>query len=148
MQRLAKETKGTGSPTAGNRTSHSDDSRRPLKTARTNERIAGTNLKEIARAAAASSDERAGMLPLIDNSSWSDEQGALIISNTVCLGIQKDVDQCGSLALRKTMIDNLWDIFNVKTTGIPTHTICQISVIMRFLEIQWQKLGEEIRRDA
>ena len=46
------------------------------------------------------------------------------------------------------MIDNLWEIFNVETTGIPTHTICQISVIMRFLEIQWQKLGEEIRRDT
>ena len=88
------------------------------------------------------------MLPLTSSSSWGDEQSALIISNTVCLGIQKDLDQCGSRSLRKDMIDNLWKLFNVETRGIPTHTINQISVIMRFLEIHWQALGEEIHKDT
>ena len=40
------------------------------------------------------------------------------------------------------------DLFDVETRGIPVHTVNQISVIMRFLEIQWQHLEDDILRDT
>ena len=42
----------------------------------------------------------------------------------------------------------LVETINVETTCISTNTIHQISVIMRFLEIQCENIGDEIHRDT
>ena len=88
------------------------------------------------------------MAPITDMSHWTEEQSILIISNTVCCSIQRDLNQCGLQVLRKKMLNDLWDLFDMETRGIPAHTVNQISVIMRFLEIQWQHLDDDIHRDT
>ena len=40
------------------------------------------------------------------------------------------------------MIEKLWEIFGIESDGLHEHTTKQLSDIMRFLEIQWDAIGD------
>ena len=43
---------------------------------------------------------------------------------------------------------HMWNLANVETKCIPAQTTNQVSFIMRFLEIQWEQLGNDIHKDT
>ena len=70
------------------------------------------------------------------------ELATLCSANTVCFGIQRDFDSCSSLEAKATMIEKLSKIFDIESDGLHERTTKQLSDIMRFLEIQWDAIGE------
>ena len=62
----------------------------------------------------------------------------LCTTSTVCLCILRDMKLCTSDDEKRSMIERLWKIFEVDSSGLRENTIRQLSDIMRFLEIQWE----------